>query len=456
MTAPKVKPLGKGSSFNLDVVILPFASTQADNTTCKQFAQNLSVSMAEMADSRLKSPGRLPSSTLATTSGIVIWKPEQVDFGTPTPAQAGENWMAKFATTHDVDVVMYGTVDCHDNTIAVAPQFYVAPGYFKHAPELIGSYDFGAFAHTINKTSDSIALDEFRQELLDRANAVVSLGRGFEYYARDDYKNYLNAASVFEAVLSSDAMQDTRGQAMLHYMLGNAYMRASSSDCGDVVPEKLKQAEANYLMAVDIEPEFASAYVGLGSIMSQWALNSTPNTNDIQQFLKRGEGYYSKALSARIQPVNANIALRVAHSRAQAKVIEHDLLNIGQDELLNTAEALLNTVIANYVSAGDNASSLRSTAAHAYSLLGNVYSSRQDTAGALDAYYKASAIATDAKLRTDISLRIADMTTEAGDACEAALQLQTALNTLCAQDRIELVARAQDAQFYCKASLDVK
>ena len=460
MTAPKVKPLNKGSGFNLDVVILPFASTQAENAACKQFAQNLSVSMADMADSRLKSPAtfqsQTTSSTVAATSGIVIWKPEQVDFGTPTPAQARENWMATFASTHEVDIVMYGTVDCRDNAISVSPQFYVAPGYFKHAPELIGSYDFGAFSHAINKTSDSIALDEFRQELLDRANAVVSLGRGFEYYARDNYKDYLNAANVFEAVLSSDAMQDTRGQAMLHYMLGNAYMRASSNDCDDVLPDVLKQAEANYLLSVDIEPEFASAYVGLGSIMSQWALNSAPNADDVRQFLQRGDDFYDKALAARIQPVNAYIAMRVALSRAQAKVIEHDLLDVGQDALLDSAEGLLNTVIAAYVGAGENASSLRSTTAHAYSLLGNVYSSHEDMAGALDAYYKASAIATDAKLRTDISLRIADMTTEAGDACEAALQLQTAVNTLCVQDRTELVVRAQDAQFYCKASFDVR
>jgi tetratricopeptide (TPR) repeat protein len=362
-----------------------------------------------------------------------------------------------------VDVVMYGTVDCGgnaggnaNNTISVSPQFYVAPGYFKHAPELIGSYDFGAFSRTINKTSDSIALDEFRQELLGRANAIVSLGRGFEYYARDNYKDYLSAASVFEAVLSSDAVQDPRGQAMLHYMLGNAYMRASSNDCDDVLPDILKQAEANYLMAVDIEPEFASAYVGLGSIMSQWALNSTPDADHVREFLQRGEGFYQKALAARVQPINANIATRVALSRAQASAIEHDLLAIGETELLDTAESLLNTVISTYLNAGESASSLRSTTAHAYSLLGDVSFTREDMSGALDAYYKAAALATDVKLRTDISLRIADMTTEAGDACEAALQLQTAVNTLCVADRTELVVRAQDAQFYCKASFDVK
>jgi tetratricopeptide (TPR) repeat protein len=455
----KAKPLSKGSSYNLDVVILPFAPTQAEDAACKQFAQNLSISMADMADSTTKSP----SNTLATTTGIVIWKPEQVDFGTPTPTEARENWMAKFASTYEVDVVMYGTVDCGgnaggnaNNTISVSPQFYVAPGYFKHAPELIGSYDFGAFSRTINKTSDSIALDEFRQELLGRANAIVALGRGFEYYARDNYKDYLSAAGVFEAVLSSDAVQDPRGQAMLHYMLGNAYMRASSNDCDDVLPDILKQAEANYLMAVDIEPEFASAYVGLGSIMSQWALNSTPDADHVREFLQRSEDFYQKALAARIQPINANVATRVALSRAQANVIEHDLLAIGETELLDTAESLLNTVISTYLNAGENASSLRSTTAHAYSLLGDVNFTREDMSGALDAYYKAAALATDAKLRTDISLRIADMTTEAGDACEAALQLQTAVNTLCVADRTELVVRAQDAQFYCKASFDVK
>ena len=454
MSDRKVKPLTKGSNFNLDVVILPFASTKPDDAACKQFAQNLSVSMAEMADSRLKSP----SNTAATTAGIIIWKPEQIDFGTPTPEQASDNWMGKFAAQHEVDIVLYGTVDCraNANTISVSPQFYVAPGYFKHAPELIGSYDFGAFAHSMNKASDSIALDEFRQELLDRANAIVSLGRGFEYYARDNNKDYLNAASVFEAVLAADEIQDPRGQAMLHYMLGNAYMRASSTDCNDMLPDVLKQAEAHYAEAVDIEPEFASAYLGLGSIMSQWALNTGHDPKLVQQYLDRGEGYFLKALAARIQPVNANIETRVALNRAQAKVIAHDAIDPDASELLSSAEALLNQVTARFVSAGENAASLRSTAAHAYSMLGDVLLAQARTTEALDAYYKAAAIASDAKLRTDIAARIADITTEAGDACEAAKQLQVAVDSLCVADRTDWVIRAQDAQFYCKASFDVR
>ena len=450
--APKVKPLTKGSSFNLDLVILPFASAKPDDAACKQFAQNLSVSMADMADSRLKSP----SNTAATTAGIIIWKPEQIDFGTPTPEQAGENWMAKFAAQHEVDIVLYGMVDCRANAITVSPQFYVAPGYFKHAPELIGSYDFGAFAHAINKASDSIALDEFRQELLDRANAIVSLGRGFEYYARDNNKDYLSAASVFEAVLAADEIQDPRGQAMLHYMLGNAYMRASSTDCNDLLPDVLKQAESHYAEAVDIEPEFASAYLGLGSIMSQWALNTGHDPKLVQEYLDRGEAYHLKAIAARIQPVNANIETRVALNRAQAKVIAHDVIDPDANDLLSSAEALLNLVIARYVNAGENAASLRSTAAHAYSMLGNVLMAQARTTEALDAYYKAAAIASDARLRTDIAARIADITTEAGDACEAAKQLQVAVDSLCVADRTDWVIRAQDAQFYCKASFDVR
>ena len=78
------------------------------------------------------------------------------------------------------------------------------------------------------------------------------------------------------------------------------------------------------------------------------------------------------------------------------------------------------------------------------------------TTEALDAYYKAAAIASDAKLRTDIAARIADITTEAGDACEAAKQLQVAVDSLCVADRTDWVIRAQDAQFYCKASFDVR
>ena len=463
---PTPAPLTKGSPFALDVAILPFAAVNSQDAVCVQFAEQLSQSLAQLSEASLKSP-----TTTLMSSGIKIWQPAQIDFHTPAPSEEGQNWMARFAADRKVDIVLFGVVNCRsDNTgaaagtgtISVAPQFYVSPEYFKHAPELVGTYDFGTFERTINKASDSIALDEFNQELLNRAKTVVLLGQGFEYYARDDYKNYLNAAQIFQNLLDSNTLTDQRGQAVLHYILGNAYMRASTNDCEDVLPDMLRQAEHQYGMAVATEPQFASAYVGLGSIMSQWAQNASLNaTTDtsmqsalVQDYLLRGQEYYTKALKARINPVNANIEFRVAMGKGQSLVIEHDLLAPGDETLLTEAESYLNLVISGYISGTDNQPSLKSIAAHAYSLLGDVYLSQSYFEDALNQYQHAQGLASDEKLRTDIALRIADISTMNGDGCMAAQQLQIAINTVCVDDRADFAARALDAQHVCRASFD--
>ena len=462
---PTPDPLTKGSPYALDVAILPFAAVNTQDAVCVQFAEKLSQNLAQLSEASLKAP----TSTLMT-SGIKIWQPEQIDFHTPAPSEGGQNWMAQFATDRRVDIVLFGVVNCRTNdtdgagTISVMPQFYVSPEYFKHAPELVGTYDFGAFERTINKTSDSIALDEFNQELLNRAKSVVLLGQGFEYYARDDYKNYLNAAEIFKTLLDSNILTDQRGQAVLHYMLANAYMRASTNDCEDVLPDMLREAEHQYGLAVAAEPQFASAYVGLGSIMSQWAQNASMGSGQetgtqeaaIQSYLVRGQSYFTQALQARINPVNANVEFRVAMGKAQSLVIEHDLLAPSDNALLDKAETFLNLVILGYTSAGENQSSLKSIAAHAYSLLGDVYQSESYLPEALDQYQRAQALATDEKLQTDIALRIADISTMNGNGCIAAQQLQIAINTVCVDDRADFAARALEAQHVCRASFDPK
>lgn len=463
---PELPKLSKGDNIMLDVAVLPFASSGGTaDAACAQFAQKLSASLAHMTDERLKSPTQTQGLPGLLSAGIVIWRPEQIDVQTPTPGNATHDWMARFARDRGVDLVIYGLVDCADgagtgthdgNTIRVSPQFYVGPDYFKHAPELVGSYDFGAFSRAIDRTSDSTAMDAVRQELLDRAAAIVTLGQGFELYAHDKHADYLKAAEIFEAVLAAETIQDQRGLAMLHYMLGNAYMRSSTSDCGDILPDYMRLAEHHFLLAVNAEPEFASAYVGLGSIMSQWALASLGNPDVITGFLARGEAYYTHATNARISPAGANIVVRVMLSRAQARVIQHDMIDTNNTALLEEAEALLNQIILRFVAAEDGALAIRSTTAHAYSLLGDVYLQQDKKEAAQDAYYKAQQLAKDSKLRADIALRISDIATEASDACEAARQLQFMLDTVCVTDRADYVVRAQDAQYFCKVNYDLK
>ncbi len=451
-----VKPLLKGSSYALDLAVMPFKVANEADSSCMELASTLSNNIAEMTASKIKeqatSEGHSPS--------FEVWTPDQVKAGSLRPMNyPEEQGVARFAAERDVDIVLYGTISCSDGKITVDPQFYVGASYFKHAPELIGSYSFGAFSTPISKMTDSIALDEIKRELANRASNIARIGQGFEYYARGNSEGYENAARIFEDIIKSSTTPDKRGQAVLHYMLGNAYLRASRDDCDGIVDDMLRKAESNYQLAIDKEPQFASAYVGLGNIQSQWASNAnTEEIDAIRGYLTKAEDYYLTALSARISPTNANVDMRVALSRAQIKIIEHDLIEVESGNataLLDAAESYLNSVVARFSTSGANANSMSSTAAYAYYMLGRVYMARGDDDKSLDNLNKAANLASEPHLKTDIAMDIADQQKLKGNVCEVANQYKVAIRaSLCNADRISFTIQAQDFQAHCKLQLD--
>lgn len=453
---PAMRPLFKGTQYALDLAVMPFKVAAEADAACIDLAATLSNNIAEMTESKVKEQaaqeGRSPN--------FAVWSPEQVKAGSNRPENYPEEQaVARFATEREVDIVLYGTVSCSNGQITVDPQFYVGANYFKHAPELVGSYPFGTFSTPIQKVTDSIALDEIKRELSNRASSIARIGQGFEYYARGTAESYQNAAKIFEDIIKSNATAGKRVQAVLHYMLGNAYLRASRDDCDGVVDDMLRKSEENYQLAIVKEPQFASAYIGLGNIQSQWASNAgTEEIDAMRGYLAKAEEYYLAALNARISPTNANIDIRVALSRAQVKIIEHDLVEVDSENagaLLDAAESYLNTVVARFTNNSEAASTMKSTTAYAYYMLGRVHIARGDDERAVENLRKAAALAQEPHLRTDIAMEIADLQKMTGDACDVANQYKVAVTTsLCSADRVSFAIQAQDFQAHCKLQLD--
>ncbi len=450
------KAFYKGTGYALDLAVLPFKVANENDPGCVDLANTLSANIAEMTEAKVKEQ----AAKEGHSPNFAVWSPDQVRAGSSRPINYPEDSaVARFATEREVDIVLYGTISCNDGQITVDPQFYVSAGYFKHAPELVGSYPFGSFSTPIQRITDSIALDEIKRELTNRASSLARIGQGFEYYARGNSEGYVNAARIFEDIIKTSTGSGKRGQAVLHYMLGNAYLRASRNDCDAIVDDMLRMAQENYQLAVDKDPQFASAYVGLGNIQSQWASNANPEEIEaIQGYLTKAEDYYMQALDARFSPANANTDMRVALSRAQVKIIEHDLVEVDSgnaEALLDAAESYLNMVIARFTNGGEVATTMRSTTAYAYYMLGRVNVSRGDDEKALDNFRKASELASEPHLKTDIAMEIADLQKLAGDTCDVANQYKVAVSaSLCSADRVSFAIQAQDFQAHCKLQLD--
>jgi len=451
---PSTPAFNKGVPYSLDLVVLPFKTDTA--TTCIDFAKQLSNNIAERIDKSIKTGAE----NELRSQSVLVWTPEQVMAGgNPPSGQLDEGTVAKYASDHAIDIVLYGTISCDSDQIVVDPEFYVGVDYFKHAPELLGSYKFGGFSAPIQSVTDSNMRGDIEGELVTRATAIARIGQGFEYYARANYDGFVHAAQIFQKIIDSGVMQDKRSQAVLHYMLGNAYLRASRDDCDGIIDDMLRKAEQNYQIAVEKEPEFASAYIGLGNIQSQWATNANfDETEAIQGYLTKAEEYYLAALNARISPASANVETRVALSRAQIKIIEHDSLAVEADNgdaLLDTAETYLKSVVAKYASAGEKAASIRSTTAYAYYMLSRIAMTRDQNPIALDHLRNAALLASDPHLKTDIAMDIADLQKSNNDTCDVAKQYKQAVATsLCAADKVNFAMQAQDFQAYCKLQID--
>jgi tetratricopeptide (TPR) repeat protein len=187
--------------------------------------------------------------------------------------------------------------------------------------------------------------------LSDRANGLVQLIQGLSYYGAREYRI---ATSIFNEIVRLQLIGIDDGAEILHLFLGNAAGRAGDLD----------QAESAYRRALEIDPGFARAQVGMAETTFQRSHNGcAPGITDADG-VRRSIDVYLSALEAEHQPVRSNIRAKVALGAGRGWLC---LSVAGIEDASARAREHLSQVVAAHEDGADDIDEL---AAEAWSSLG--------------------------------------------------------------------------------------
>lgn len=246
-------------------------------------------------------------------------------------------------------LVIYGNLKDQQDGTAFVPEFYI--NEVKGAEEILGSNQLGApitSKVTFKDLGGSLILGDTLQA---RTHVLTLFTIGLAYLTTGEYNK---AIERFDQASQVSGWQDGDGKEVVYLFLGTAYK--SRNKAGD-----REQARADYQKAIDLNPEYARAYIGLGNIA--YAEFSSSTTLDPAK-LDEAWADYLKARNANFKPDSAHVE---ANLHVQIGNVYSLKAQTGNPEYYAKAEIEYGQVIAEFEKGEPELSEL---AAHAYSGMG--------------------------------------------------------------------------------------
>jgi tetratricopeptide (TPR) repeat protein len=309
-------------------------------------------------------------------------------------------------------VLLYGTIQRAGDMVTLAPEFYVNIQQGYETAELAGQHRLGdaiLVRTTAAGEQDQVALD---RELTRRSQVLSLVTKGLSLHFAFAYED---ALAFFEQANDDSLWDLSSGRETLYLFEGNAAARAGL----------LERAEAAYLRAVEIDPEYARAYIGLGSVYYTWSLQGTssqsfePNAEDQQQAL----AYFDQALQAQHKPPLADIETKAAFGRAEVYLSRWLAGSDAQDR--DEATRQFQAVIDAH-SNGQNPR-LQDLASEAWARLGLIARQQGEHRVAVEKYVQAHELASIPGRRAVFSMTLADLHGRLGQPDEARTAYEAAV-----------------------------
>lgn len=373
-----------------NVAVAGFTVT-GDTTVSVQDARALSESFYRDFETRLEEI----QPNLPLTVGV--WSPTQI--GTvrgDTAEQREANAEALVITLRErrnarVDVLVYGEIRDESGRVSIVPEFYITSSY----PEL--QEVFGRFA--LNAAIASPGVEQLRtlsSQLTQRSQLLAFIMQGLAQLTVGQFED---AEASFGEALAFQESQSAGGE-LLYVLIGNTYLGRYNASVttnfdlvADIQPERVEYldgAESSFRQALDVNADYARAYVGLGNTLYQQAVIQVSADENWQSIdadrLQTVEQALTDALQAADQPASADIDVKVRFTQGQLALLAYLRGVPGADA---DAEAAFREVIATYESGNVR---VQEQAAQAYGFIGLIHEENRAFTDAADAYTQAAAL----------------------------------------------------------------
>ncbi len=273
----------------LNIAVAGFA---ADDSSLDQLS---SYAGSEIARKLTNELNRSPSSEIA------VWGPDRV--GTIRGRNDDEHTASAVQRAGEINahLVIYGHISRSADGLIVTPEFYLINQTFFASQEIVGQYQFGAPIH-LSAYDDATVRVLLAEELSGRTRALASISTGLAL-ALD--KKYDKAREAYQAALNSREWQEPQGKQVIYILLGNL----------DLLQKHYESAAQYYQQALNIDPDYARPYIGLGNIAYSRALDQAINVNHYESadaaLLNEAEHLFYQAGTAAHRPPLSDIESKV-------------------------------------------------------------------------------------------------------------------------------------------------
>ncbi len=245
----------------------------------------------------------------------------------------------------DADVVIYGWLDATRTTLQ--PEFYLRERALADAQELLGSFRLGsAISGAVPLDNEPAAAISVRQRLSSRARAISELVLGLSFFR---LQQYADAERHFDGAIGAQGWPDGDGKEILYLFRGS-----TAGALG-----KLPEAADWYDRALELNPQFARARLGLAEVRFQEAKGTCEPGDVDADGLREARDAFRATLSATDQPASANVS-----AKAHLSIARVDLC-ISQAEVedrWDEASAEAGIVVAAYEAGDDSLGQLAAEA----------------------------------------------------------------------------------------------
>jgi tetratricopeptide (TPR) repeat protein len=280
------------------------------------------------------------------------------------PIIVGDTEAEQIAEKTNAHIVIYGDVITLGESAEFSPRFHLAESLKTN--ELTGP---GSLSYPLAFKLSALSYeDEINAILRTRASILVLFTEGLAYLAADNYA--AAKAALTSAINEADSYGPFDGEEVLYLLLGTTYR----------LQQEFLLAEENYAEALNINPNYARAHIGLGNIyFLQYQQGGWSDSAQYDRALQE----YEAALAATDQPVGAYVDAKANYSLGNMYLTSAQ--QTGDAALYERAIDYYDRVIDQYEQQTDN-KTLKGIASNAYYGLGVAYEKTADYLQARDAF----------------------------------------------------------------------
>ncbi len=242
---------------------------------------------------------------LGSDLNIEIMSPTEAGRLTGSKPEERSRQAGALAAATKGDMVIYGRLDSTGTMLQ--PEFYVSPDFLADAEELVGVFQLGTPITSGARPGTPAVAIGLRENLQRRTSALTAFVVGLVRFAN---KEFTRADAEFKRAIDDAGWPEADGKEVVHLFSGTS--------AG--LQGRLADARASYQRALDLNPDYGRAMIGLAEVRLREVGRSCDSATVDAAGLREARDLYRAADKLLDQPTLSNVPAKAHFGVARVDI----------------------------------------------------------------------------------------------------------------------------------------